>query len=1001
MRAIQPQQTRVDKSPPSVNNEALGSAAHPQKKTKPIAKKPKATEEQAMDEQSAEALAAEALAEEWPVQATEATLLGQHAGAEDLLLAQADTAVVSDAGGGAASASSTTATTSAVTSAAWGTGLSNTAWLWGGLGLVGVAAAAGGSGSRAASTSTSDTTAPTFTEGATVGVDFSENGTGTVHTAEATDNVGVNAYAFADGGADNDKFDLDTTTGELTFKEAPDFETPGSAAGSNTYIVKVKATDAASNSTGQTVTVNVTDIDEVAPVFNSTASASVAENTASSIVLYTAAATDDTAVSYSFAKADATGGSDNHKFTLDNITGELRFIASPDFEIPSSAANTNAYSVKINATDAAGNVRSKDVTITVTDVVDAGQAVIDLGEYGKLIAPVHVDGKWYYAWDMNGDGVNNDAQDTTGKLSANGSVVNATGTGYQYDYTTHDVLDGLFNKNINGVTNTTVLNADGKYGTTNDYRYTTLAGVKLALPTIGDGFNYVSTTTLYPGTAINNDPVGETNPTYDDLLAIWDAHNGIGTDSNISGTPVGWVQNNVYWSATPSTSGHAYLDFESGNVNSYVDGGATYVAVQVLDFSYTTAQAFAFWQEAADAHAGDPSKDINALNQHSAQIVSQRDTTNPDGSANQADPAKRLAEYVDQVTGTDIVSDAEFDAGFTLTGKAAAGQQANIKFWLDKDRTDGTNEVGVQLQHGQDGVSIAYDNATGEYSISFAAGSTALQQATHNTYGSGVHQITVDTDGSGAKNGSEASRLFLVASGTALTTDTGLVSQNYSVQDRVSGDLFVYYYGDPDGDGVGAWTELDNGDSMLNQDLVLTDRDGDAPGFGDHDYYASNLPSGTGSTAANTAMHFVTDIKAQVWEFHMARYPDHVATNVTNWNPANEAAVNHELWGSNTSRLPSLAEVVALYAANFGGDSAGGNTPEARTVGAIQPMSDAGSTNDYVANEHNQPAMDWDNSLWSAGVSPTGHLLVDLYHGNVLDMSANLPQVPYIVAAVL
>ena len=42
-----------------------------------------------------------------------------------------------------------------------------------------------------------------------------------------------------------------------------------------------------------------------------------------------------------------------------------------------------------------------------------------------------------------------------------------------------------------------------------------------------------------------------------------------------------------------------------------------------------------------------------------------------------------------------------------------------------------------------------------------------------NTYGSGIHQLTVDTDGSGAKDGNEASRLFLVADGTASSSDTG------------------------------------------------------------------------------------------------------------------------------------------------------------------------------------------------------------------------------------
>ncbi|MFI3156460.1 MAG: DUF4347 domain-containing protein [Methylococcaceae bacterium] len=92
-----------------------------------------------------------------------------------------------------------------------------------------------------------------------------------------------------------------------------------------------------------------------------------------------------------------------------------------------------------------------------------GQPVIDLGSgNGQLISPVNVDGNWYYSWDRNSSG--SSAED-------GGDTVN------------HDLLDGIFNKDINGVINTTVTNADGLYGTTDTYRYATINGVRLALAT--------------------------------------------------------------------------------------------------------------------------------------------------------------------------------------------------------------------------------------------------------------------------------------------------------------------------------------------------------------------------------------------------------------------------------------------------------------------------------------------------------------------------------------
>jgi hypothetical protein len=162
---------------------------------------------------------------------------------------------------------------------------------------------------------------------------------------------------------------------------------------------------------------------------------------------------------------------------------------------------------------------------------------------------------------------------------------------------------------------------------------------------------------------------------------------------------------------------------------------------------------------------GSTSHNVEFLNQISGIITSTRDATSADGSVNQADASKRLTQYIHQVTGTDIVSDVEFDAGFVITGKATAGAQATIQWRLDKDRTTGLDGEGAQVlslgandvnNDGTTDVTAQYNNATGEWSLAFAAGSAALLQATHNTWGSGVHQLVVDTDGNGSRTGSGA-----------------------------------------------------------------------------------------------------------------------------------------------------------------------------------------------------------------------------------------------------
>jgi len=121
-----------------------------------------------------------------------------------------------------------------------------------------------------------DEVAPSFTTGnssdsfATATVSVAENtATSTaIYTAQAFDNDAADGgehvtYSLidADNGADAQYFTIDAATGAVTFKASPDYE--GTHAPAYTFIVA--ATDAAGHVTTQTVTVNVTDVDEIAP----------------------------------------------------------------------------------------------------------------------------------------------------------------------------------------------------------------------------------------------------------------------------------------------------------------------------------------------------------------------------------------------------------------------------------------------------------------------------------------------------------------------------------------------------------------------------------------------------------------------------------------------------------------------------------------------------------------------------------------------------------------
>ena len=180
--------------------------------------------------------------------------------------------------------------------------------------------------------------APTITSAATKS--FAENGTGTVYTATATDPDAGTTLTYSISGADAALFDINATTGVVTFKSAPNYEAPADAGGNNVYNITVGASDG-TNTTTKAVAITVTNVNE-APAITSGAAASFAENAAGTV--YTVAATDPDAgatLTYSLTGADAA------RFNINATTGAVTFKSSPNYEAPTDAGGNNVYDVTV------------------------------------------------------------------------------------------------------------------------------------------------------------------------------------------------------------------------------------------------------------------------------------------------------------------------------------------------------------------------------------------------------------------------------------------------------------------------------------------------------------------------------------------------------------------------------------------------------------------------------------------------------------------------------
>jgi len=111
--------------------------------------------------------------------------------------------------------------------------------------------------------------APVITSG--TATSYAENGFGAAYDADATDAEGGSPTYAITGGADASLFNINTATGEVTFKNSPDYESPADNGGDNTYVIEITASDGINNSTPQTVTITVTDVINEFNVINGTA----------------------------------------------------------------------------------------------------------------------------------------------------------------------------------------------------------------------------------------------------------------------------------------------------------------------------------------------------------------------------------------------------------------------------------------------------------------------------------------------------------------------------------------------------------------------------------------------------------------------------------------------------------------------------------------------------------------------------------------------------------
>jgi len=181
-----------------------------------------------------------------------------------------------------------------------------------------------------------------------------------------TDNSGV-TFSLKDSGGTKDEalFNIDASTGKITFKSLPDFENPLDLNKDNVYTFDAVATDG-SNSSTKSLTVKILDSNEI-PTDITLSSSSFNESKTVSIVGRVFVTDPDAGDSVS---AISLSGPDAELFTMEGPILKTTYWEA-DYE------TKNSYSITITVTDSGNSPYttkstpysfSKDFTISVTNV---------------------------------------------------------------------------------------------------------------------------------------------------------------------------------------------------------------------------------------------------------------------------------------------------------------------------------------------------------------------------------------------------------------------------------------------------------------------------------------------------------------------------------------------------------------------------------------------------------------------------------------------------------
>ncbi|PKQ63530.1 hypothetical protein BZG02_09150 [Labilibaculum filiforme] len=209
---------------------------------------------------------------------------------------------------------------------------------------------------------------PVVTASQTFNVNENAEINASVGTVLATDDDAGTTFSSWTITAGNEDaiFVIHESTGAITIADNTnlDFET------TTTYTLSVTVGDGVNTSSVQTVSINVTDINDQLPVITASQTFNMDENAVNNTSVGTALATDADSGT-TFSNWMITGGNTDAIFAIDSGTGEITLVDNTNLDFES----TTGYILSISVSDGTNTSAVEDVVITIMDVNEAPNTI--------------------------------------------------------------------------------------------------------------------------------------------------------------------------------------------------------------------------------------------------------------------------------------------------------------------------------------------------------------------------------------------------------------------------------------------------------------------------------------------------------------------------------------------------------------------------------------------------------------------------------------------------